>query len=73
MAIQITNSGQHIKIVNGTKIDYANKFAMGITVNGDSVIIEEADGESHSFLYTEVSIPSHVSAIALADAIVLMI
>lgn len=69
----ITDSGDHLKIVNGSKIDYVNKSTVNVSVNGDKVFIEEGDGETHSFNYSEVTSPAAASAAALAEAIIALI
>lgn len=70
MSIQITDNGQTIKIVNGSKIDYVNKGNMNITVNGDYVFIEEGDGEQHNILFTDVTVPVVGDVETLASTLV---
>jgi hypothetical protein len=69
MAVQITDSGQHIKVVDGTETKYVNKLGLSITSNDNTVFIEEPDGSQIKLLYTEVTTPASASAAILADTI----
>jgi hypothetical protein len=65
----ITDNSGTIKLVNGSKTDYISKDGLSITANGDYIFLEELDGESHKFLYTEITSPSLGSAELLAATI----
>lgn len=73
MSVQITNEGRTLKVVNDNSIISLNKEGMSITAVDEMIQILTADGQSPSYEFTEVTVPSNVSADDLRDEIVKLI